>query len=372
MSNSSTTDHHHHHHGRGVVTRRHAKKTKAAIEEEQEQEDESSTNTNTATTTMISQRLQQQQLYPLNHRRHSDHNKKSDDCCTPSSSPPTTATSTTTTMFVKRPQQQSPSSSPSKRKRRTKQVSPSRRRQRVTTAAAAVERICGSVENVAFMGCGLLLVLWMALVIHTMLTRESMTTTTTATMAPTGYLRDNSNNFLAKQKLWSETASDADAGWQYAVAFSHPLSSSSSSSTTSAAAVSSSSSSILHLPASLGPYELLESEMVDYGPLEPTMRFLEDDGDGNYRRQIHKYPQDYQNDFREPQYLEEQEQDEDDDQDGYYAFDDDVLRSRHGVIAHGELTDKHCRRTADHRLNYQTCNLFHETPFLESHAEPLG
>jgi hypothetical protein len=93
------------------------------------------------------------------------------------------------------------------------------------------------------------------------------------------------------------------------------------------------------------------------------MRFLDEEGG---RRFIYKDRSLFEHHLREP-FLPQ-----DDDQDGYYVFDDDYIRSAYGTVAHNVLRCKHCRRTSDHRLNYQTCSIFHETPFLECQVKPLG
>jgi hypothetical protein len=134
---------------------------------------------------------------------------------------------------------------------------------------------------------------------------------------------------------------------------------------------------LFHYPLPLGAEEQSEGDYFDYGPLGLTstdegggggrgdgpMRFFDEE---NSRRFIYKDKSLLENHFREPFTPQ------DDDQDGYYALDDDYIRSVYGTIAHTELQDKHCRRTSDHRLNYQTCNSFHETPFLECDVTQLG
>lgn len=271
--------------------------------------------------------------------------------------------------------------STSSKDRRTKRklVEGNKRRQPSPHAAVSpLQRICGGVENAAFVGCGLVLVLvlLMTLVIHTRLSRDDYDFHTTT--PPTGYLRDKSqpqvtthrqhhhhllevDSVVSTAYKWGrrkkETASNPppktteDSPPPFQMLFQHRLSS-----------TTSSSASILHLPDPIGPFESAGGDYMDFGSLH--IRLLDEAGD---RRLIYRDPYDLQNHFRDINTTPQ-----DDDQDGYYAFDDDVIRSMHGTIAHHDLTDKRCRRTADHRRSYQNCNVFHETPLLESHAEPLG
>ncbi|KAG7341148.1 PAS domain containing protein [Nitzschia inconspicua] len=251
------------------------------------------------------------------------------------------------------------------------------RQQDHNTTKNSVRRLFGSLEHAAaFFGFGLLLVLAITLVIHTRVSRNDFSSTT---FAPTGYLRDNialynhhhennnnnhnnNNNFRETHSRWfwnpkTKSKQKRHSSWQtssiptmvlpFEILFQEPLSTTPS----------------IHSPAPLGLLELHEAGYMDFGSLQNSLLLLEEEGD---HRLIYRNPNDLQNNFRESFVPA------DDDQDAYYAFDDDHLRSARGTIAHVELTDKLCRRTADHRLNFQTCNTFHETPFLDNNAEPLG
>jgi hypothetical protein len=119
----------------------------------------------------------------------------------------------------------------------------------------------------------------------------------------------------------------------------------------------------MKMPGKMGPSQESEINYPDFGNLH-HLEFFEEEG---ARRQIYRDMQSFVNEFREP-FLPQ-----DDDTDGYYAYDDDAIRSSHGVVVgHQSLEDKLCRRTADHRRNLQNCNNFHENGLIENHAKALG
>jgi hypothetical protein len=100
-----------------------------------------------------------------------------------------------------------------------------------------------------------------------------------------------------------------------------------------------------------------EGKKVDFGGL--YIETLQKDESGSYRRKIYydswwmtndipPTPPDLENDY-------------------YYAFDDDRLRNE-------DLNDeegKHCRRISEHRINFPTCNIFHEMQPTENHVQYL-
>jgi hypothetical protein len=57
----------------------------------------------------------------------------------------------------------------------------------------------------------------------------------------------------------------------------------------------------------------------------------------------------------------------------YYAFDDDYVRSSYTVVNNQDEYDREklCRRASEHRLNFQNCNSFHESPLLELNVKYL-
>ena len=61
---------------------------------------------------------------------------------------------------------------------------------------------------------------------------------------------------------------------------------------------------------------------------------------------------------------------DDDGNDAYLAFDDDYLRGTEGTLNKNPL-GKVCRRTRNHRLNFQNCNTIFETDLLQNHAKYL-
>lgn len=93
-----------------------------------------------------------------------------------------------------------------------------------------------------------------------------------------------------------------------------------------------------------------KNQKPDYGDLRLTFIQVTDD---NFHRKI------------KPEYnllsghvWLEDEYDKGQFDDEYYAFDDDEVRS----LPFQEI-NRHCRKTASHKLNHQNCNLFHEIPF---------
>jgi hypothetical protein len=261
-----------------------------------------------------------------------------------------------------------------------------------------IECLCleGRVGNVLFYACGLLLTGWMVLVLllhNRLLSKEneksifsffSSTTKTTIPHPQEQQLLMNpkvsSFQRWRSQRRRERESNSIDYSFQIlfpnflvAEASSSPSLRLSSSTTTTIQAIP---TSIFHHPIPLGAEEQAEGDLADYGMLvslsggtlegdvaNGNMRFFDEEGG---RRYIYKDPTMWENHFREPFLLQDYGQD------GYYAFDDDYIRSTYGTIAHTPLHDKRCRRTTDHRLNHQTCNTFHETPFLECQVKPLG
>ena len=61
---------------------------------------------------------------------------------------------------------------------------------------------------------------------------------------------------------------------------------------------------------------------------------------------------------------------DDDGNDAYLAFDDDYLRGTEGTLNENPLK-KICRRTSNHRLNFQNCNTIFEIELLSNRAKYL-
>lgn len=103
--------------------------------------------------------------------------------------------------------------------------------------------------------------------------------------------------------------------------------------------------------------------LMDFGGLD--LIFFKDDGAsrkiGRDNRLLETHFRDYN----------DKDTRQDDDVETYYAFDDDEVRNQFVEQNQEGREGKFCRRVAEHRLNFQNCNTFHETPLLESNVKYL-
>jgi hypothetical protein len=126
--------------------------------------------------------------------------------------------------------------------------------------------------------------------------------------------------------------------------------------------VARSSNSVFMPPKDMDPMAELDGPWMDFGGL--NLKFFEDEGAA---RQIERDYELLVTDFRD---YNAKETTTDDEMDKYYAFDDDYVRNEVVEEQHGRR-GKRCRRVAEHRLNFQNCNTFHETSLLESNVKYL-
>jgi hypothetical protein len=121
-------------------------------------------------------------------------------------------------------------------------------------------------------------------------------------------------------------------------------------------------SHVTRVPPRLSKDDQEEGEYIDYGDLNIDFHR----GTNTSRRQIHRDPWLFQNDFRDPTTPR------DDDNDAYFAFDDDLNRNEFHKVENDPSVEPKCRRISEHRINYPNCNRFHETPRIEYHARYLN
>lgn len=119
---------------------------------------------------------------------------------------------------------------------------------------------------------------------------------------------------------------------------------------------------IVEKPQKLSEEHTKTAKDIDYGGLNINI-FQEKEGDNV--RQIRSDPWLTTTDFRDPSIPQ------DDDYETYYAFDDDILRNEFFETDLVSMEGKVCRRISEHRINYQTCNTFHETSRLENKIKYL-
>jgi hypothetical protein len=121
---------------------------------------------------------------------------------------------------------------------------------------------------------------------------------------------------------------------------------------------------VVLLPQEMDPTALQDRFWMEFGGL--NLDFFEDE---DSTRQIKRDYELLQTDFRD---YNAKETTKDDGVDTYYAFDDDMLRNEFIKDRLEEEQGASCRRVAEHRLNFQNCNTFHETPLLESHVQYIA
>ncbi|CAJ1969156.1 unnamed protein product [Cylindrotheca closterium] len=108
-----------------------------------------------------------------------------------------------------------------------------------------------------------------------------------------------------------------------------------------------------------------DNPYIDYGGLE--MDFFAED---SARRNIW-YDFQLEDGFQYFSPLKQNDEDQDEEMEdlAYFAFDDDFKRDEYGKDTE---YDYQCRRTHQHRLNFPTCNVYHEIDFIQSQGTYLN